>query len=847
MSTAVAELNQIVIPANVQLAEAVAEYYDDPLGFVRFAYPWGEPGPLEQEIGPDDNQCEFLNSLGAEVKKRKFDGSTPVMPIQMAETSGHGTGKLQPKSAIVETPQGRRVWGEINVGDFVFGANGIPTPVMQRHENGVKAIYRITFDDDSIVLCGLDHLWNVRGRTERRNNLATWRTMTTEEIMDCGTHRSNGTAQAKQWEIPIQGSAQFREREIDLPPYFVGIWLGDGCKGTPKYTKPYPELVARLRDLGLNVSEAEDGKTKYVLGISHLLRDAVFQLGSPERYIPEDYKYNSVENRRELLRGLLDSDGECSIQGSIGYSSTSKALAEDVIWLVRSLGGKAQLQDAIKHGWYPDANGDRVECRDCYRITIQLDWNPFTLKHRKDNWKPCEPRYLKRWIESIEYSHEEDSMCITVEAEDGLYLANDFVVTHNSAMGAWITNWISSTRPHSKGTVTAGTFTQLETRTWAAIRQWTNLCITSHWFDIQARGIYHKKYRDSWYVTPQTCKEENAQSFAGQHAATSTSWYLFDEASEVPDGVFTTAYGGMTDGEPMFFVWGQLVRNTGEFYRICCGDLAERWNHRRVDSCTSRFTNKELIEQWRQDYGEDSDHYRVRVLGYPPSASELQYIDKGRVDAARNRKIDALHDDPIIAGFDVSGGGKAWNVIRFRKGLCGDLPEFPPIRIPGEHDPERSQRVGICAELLRDRRPGRQIAAMFVDSAFGAVIVSRLRQLGFTNVYEVNFGAASPDPHYLNMRAYMWGKAKDWLLLGSLPKDEKLPEQHRLGAQLCLPGYHINNSGKLVIESKADLQARGESSPDDADSFCLSFSQPVAPPKPKIAAQSHTKSYTAWS
>ena len=74
----------------------------------------------------------------------------------------------------------------------------------------------------------------------------------------------------------------------------------------------------------------------------------------------------------------------------------------------------------------------------------------------------------------------------------------------------------------------------------------------------------------------------------------------------VPDAIYEVAYGGLTDGEPMMFVWGQPERNTGEFHKICFGSLAARWNHRRVDSRTSRFTNKELIAEWERDYGEDS-------------------------------------------------------------------------------------------------------------------------------------------------------------------------------------------------------------------------------------------------
>lgn len=394
--------------------------------------------------------------------------------------------------------------------------------------------------------------------------------------------------------------------------------------------------------------------------------------------------------------------------------------------------------------------------------------------------------------------------------------------TGKSAMGAWLADWILSTRPRSIGTVTAGTYKQLDTRTWAAIEYWTKLCITAHWFDIQAEGIFAKASPADWKLVPQTCKEENAQSFAGQHAKRSTSWYLFDEASEVPDKIWETAYGGLTDGEPMLFAWGQPVRNSGEFYRVCFGKLAERWNTRRVDSRSSRFTNKQLIEQWITDYGEDSDFVRVRVFGLPPSSDELQYIDNERVKMASIRDlVQPLDDEPLIAGFDVSGGGSAWNVIRFRRGRDGR--SLPPIRITGQNGRDRNVLVGVAAELLRDDRPGRKIAAMFVDSAFGGPIVERLRVLGYENVHEVSFGGESPDKHQANLRAHMYFKTKDWLRTGCIPDEENLR------MQLTRPGYHINRSNKLVIESKADMAKRGEASPDDADALALTFAQPVGP------------------
>jgi hypothetical protein len=411
--------------------------------------------------------------------------------------------------------------------------------------------------------------------------------------------------------------------------------------------------------------------------------------------------------------------------------------------------------------------------------------------------------------------------------------------TGKSSQGAFLTNWIMSTRPHSCGTVTASTYQQLESRTWAAIQLWSRRCITAHWFHIQASGIFHKAFPDDWKVEPQTCRKENAQAFAGQHAKSSSSWYLFDEASNVPDEVWKVAYGGLTDGEPFMFAWGQPARNTGEFYRVCFGKEAARWNTRRVDSRTSRFTNKPLIDQWIEDYGEDSDFVRVRVFGLPPTADELQFIDSARVTAAQSRKVEVLDDEPLIVGFDVSGGGAAWNVMRFRCGL--DARSIKPVRITGEAGRDRNVLVARAAEVLRETHGGRKVAAMFIDSAFGAPIYERLAGLGFKNVFEVSFGGRSPNIHQLNMRAYMWFSMKDWLLKGAID------ELEALSIGLSAPGYHINRANKLVLESKQEMVKRGEASPDDADALALTWAQAVAPVTKKTAPRRPTAEYGPWS
>jgi hypothetical protein len=407
-----------------------------------------------------------------------------------------------------------------------------------------------------------------------------------------------------------------------------------------------------------------------------------------------------------------------------------------------------------------------------------------------------------------------------------------------STVVAWLVNWIMSTRPNCKGTVTANTITQLDTKTWPAIQKWTKLCITRDWFRVTGEAMKRVGFEENWYCTRQTCKAENSEAFQGQHAADSTSFYIIDEASAVPDEIWEAADWGLTDGEPMLFAFGNPTRRSGKFYRVCFGSELNRWTHRSIDSRSCRFPNKTLIDEALQDYGEDSDVFRVRVQGLPPNADELQFIDSKRVEAARKRIVTPLEDEPLIAGFDVSGGGAAWNVIRFRRGQDGR--SVPPVRISGERGRDRNVLIGVLSEILNDRRPDRTVAAIFVDSAFGSPIVERLRVLGHKNVHEVNFGGESPDPHQLNWRAYMRNKLKEWLLTGAIPDDEAL------AGQLVAPGYHINRQNKLVLESKAEMAKRGEPSPDDADAYALTFAQAVAPPKRDKPRQPRPK-LSAWS
>ncbi len=401
-----------------------------------------------------------------------------------------------------------------------------------------------------------------------------------------------------------------------------------------------------------------------------------------------------------------------------------------------------------------------------------------------------------------------------------------------TTFAAWIANWIKDTRPDSIGTVTANTFTQLETKTWAAIQKWAKLAITRDWWEITSSKIYSRQpdKAEIWFLSCQSSNEENSEAFAGQHSKFSTSYYIFDEASAIPDEIWKVAEGGLTDGEPMIYAFGNPTRNTGQFYEACFGAKRHRWNAGSIDSRTSGISNKDTIEEWLQDYGEDSDFFRVRVRGLPPSAAEDQLISRELIESAQKRSVSALADDPLIAGVDVPDGGSAWFIVRFRRGL--DARSVAPIRVPGSRI-DRQQMIATCAALMADTSPSKRIAAMFIDSAFGSPIVERLHVLGYKNVIEVNFGSNKvPDAHYANMRAFMWGKQlKEWLSRGGIDKADS-----KLMVDLMGPGWHLNNRNQLVLESKAEMAKRGIASPDDGDALALTFAQIVAP-RPKQAPQ----------
>jgi hypothetical protein len=385
-----------------------------------------------------------------------------------------------------------------------------------------------------------------------------------------------------------------------------------------------------------------------------------------------------------------------------------------------------------------------------------------------------------------------------------------------SVLCAWLTHWIMSTRPRARGTVTANTFSQLSAKTWAAVQSWSRLLINRHWFQVTTETMYFDGLKDSWAVSALSCKEENSEAFAGQHAADSTSFYLFDEASAIPEKIWEVAEGGLVDSEGIIVACGNPTRNTGKFQRITFGSERERWTRFSVDSRTSKFANQDLIKQWAEDYGEDSDFFRVRVRGECPRAGSSQLISSDLVAAARKYKAVGCNGLAKVMAVDVARFGDDKTVIALRQGRKADIL----AKLSGLDTVQVAERT---IQLWEQHKPD----AVVVDGdGLGAGVVDHLRSRNYI-AFEFHGGMTPRDPQmYFNRRAEVWGKMGDWLKAGA-----QIPDDAELEVDLTGPQYGFSTKGQIQLEKKQDMKARGLASPDLGDALAMTFAIEVRKPQ----------------
>lgn len=395
-----------------------------------------------------------------------------------------------------------------------------------------------------------------------------------------------------------------------------------------------------------------------------------------------------------------------------------------------------------------------------------------------------------------------------------------------SALVAWIILWAQDTMEDMKGVVTANTENQLKTKTWAEVAKWHRLAISSELFRMTATARFSvdPAHEKTWRIDMVPWSEKNTEAFAGLHNHGRRILIVFDEASAIPDIIWEVTEGALTDKDTqiIWLVFGNPTRSSGRF-RDCFpgGKFAHRWGSRAVDSRTVRISNKAQLDAWVQDYGEDHDFVRVRVRGIFPRTDATSFISLELVKEAQGRDPEGQHGLPLLLGVDVARMGPDSSVICPRRGR--DAKSIPWVRKQGLNTVQLAMVVlQLSLEL--------NASAVLVDvGGVGGGVFDQLQTMGVT-VYAVDFGS-SPDNseanRYLNKRAEIWGRTRDWIMEGGcLPDDLPGQEDKGLSAQLTAPTYTYSGDVKLQLESKKDIRRRLGISPDDADALAITFAFP---------------------
>lgn len=409
-----------------------------------------------------------------------------------------------------------------------------------------------------------------------------------------------------------------------------------------------------------------------------------------------------------------------------------------------------------------------------------------------------------------------------------------------------IDNFIRSTRPYCRGTVTATTSKQVHTKTWAAISEANSLSITGHWFTLTTERCYRNGEKDKWFSQPQTCEETNSEAFAGQHAANSTSYYINDEASGVPNKIFEVQIGGLMTGQPIQILFGNLTQNSGFFAEVMAGkhgivdrskplDETRGWIIIRIDSRECELTNKEEIAEVVEAYGEDSDIVRVRVRGLPPKVGGGAYFPEYLIDASRHARSSGTFADALVAAADFAWGGEDENSVAFRHGLDGFT--IPRIMVPGDQTDKPERMAEVLSDVLsREWLCGdgvkRKVAMLFGDgSGICFQVFAILRARGFGGVIAAVDWAGHPlDPSQdRNMKAQMMRLTKEWMQNGGgLPDVEELPEEMR---DIIAVNYMPLQFEDKKLMKKRRKAAGIKPSTDWLDSFIGTFAAAVVLPE----------------
>lgn len=389
---------------------------------------------IKDKIQDEETDAEFVSRFGLPSLDNELMGVK--RGEQVVVQGGSGVGKSIGIHTLLETPTGPVMAKDVKVGDMLFDRLGKPTTVTGVFPQGITERYKVTLSDGREMILSPDHLVPY---ITSKDNIAN------KELKEMfGDYvKTNKLGNKKHiYRIPQNGAVEFKQQTHDITSYALGVLIGDGS------LKEWDKLVVTFSEEDvLNRFKEKAGLEGYTKNNIHYnftirdnknskkIREAIIDLGlnvgSSSKFIPEVYKYDSKQNRLDLLKGLMDTDGHVAINGSgesytYSYDTISKKLAEDVKWVAQSLGYGAKLSTYNR-----ESKGKGFE----YRVRIYTDDVIVSSNKHLERLEKLEYRSNRdKWvyITDIQQIEDGETVCFSVDNPEHLFLMNDFIVTHNT-------------------------------------------------------------------------------------------------------------------------------------------------------------------------------------------------------------------------------------------------------------------------------------------------------------------------------------------------------------------------------------------------------------------------------
>ena len=392
-----------------------------------------------QPFIPTDRQIEFLAHFYALNHKGSFVYRQGIRRLSK------GSGKASDLRHKILTTDGWKTIGTLREGDYVFHPSGRPTRVTQLHPVGQWDTWEVEISDGTVLTTSGEHLFTVEefvGSRKRKRRTLDVRTMAREGLVFERPLTKGSTKATKagvgKFALPETEPLEFPERDLPVDPWVLGYWLGDGSTGNGQITcdvDDLPHIRSRMRAAGYEIGAVRakvDGGRGRSVGILKLAADLRRAGVLDDKHIPEAYLHASIEQRRALIQGLMDSDGYVQKSGAAEYCQVRKQIADGMAFLLRSMGVKVNVRES-EAKLYGRITGPR------YRLNFKpyKHQNLVTLPRRAERVQEQRRKPIPRIIKDVRRVAPVDARCISVEAEDGLYLMEEsMVVTHNSPFAA---------------------------------------------------------------------------------------------------------------------------------------------------------------------------------------------------------------------------------------------------------------------------------------------------------------------------------------------------------------------------------------------------------------------------